>query len=141
MSPSMVNARGQEVQAGRFRDLLAGRRRILQSQKKATRKTATPHTAGLCRDSTARKRRPKGHIPQWPAWENPWSLTARESLASQRPLTAWSPSQIHAWQQGVVCLFRLHSNPFLLRPVVLLGPWYQYTQRRTFSTRLAMQCV
>ena len=143
MSPSMVNARGQEVQAGVFPDLLAGRRRILtnkqriltwrewndwkdeqrmlQSQKKATPKTAPHVLQGL--DGTVRheKLRPEtahsGHVqgPRAP-WPGPgrWDVAQGESrrhgrgesLASQRPLTASTCHGIHAWQRSFSYIFK-----------------------------------
>ena len=71
MSPSMVNARGQDMQAGRFPDVLADRRRAPQSNKEATTKTATDllqRIDGEKEDGIVRheKRRPeRAHFPMY----------------------------------------------------------------------------
>jgi len=70
MSPSMVNARGQDMQAGRFPDVLADRRRALQSNKEATTKTAT--------DLLQRIDGKKGR----------WNCTARETPAAKGHIRA-----------------------------------------------------
>jgi hypothetical protein len=67
----MVNARGQDMQAGRFPDVLADRRRALQSNKEATTKTATDllqRIDGKKEDGIVRheKRRPeRAHLPMY----------------------------------------------------------------------------
>ena len=104
----MVNARGQDMQAGRFPDVLADRRRALQSNKEATTKTATDllqridgkkedgivrHEKRLPRKGTFGPRaRPRAPWPGPGRWDVAQGESRRagrgESLASQRPLTA-----------------------------------------------------